>query len=116
MSCILPFASACCQESYCDDVVTVSVPGSQGIPGPPGESSSELAGWFIRDTLADARLVPSDPGNRFLIMLGGATKSDGFGAFMYWDNDSLATDNYSTTGGSVITPNDSSGPGRWLRM
>jgi hypothetical protein len=115
MSCILPFTMPCCQEEYCDDILTVGVPGPPGEEGPPGVTNGEMAGWFIRDTAAQARAIPNDLVNKWLNLLGSATKGDSYGGFFYWDQLSILTDNYSDYGGSVIAPSGSSGSGRWLR-
>lgn len=117
MSAILPSAVDCCETEFCTAPITVSVPGPAGSIGPAGPpGASGLLGLLVADNLAVARALPNLATNRFLIMLGGAVIGDSFGAFFFWDNTSVALDNYSATGGSVITPDGSSGPGRWIRF
>lgn len=117
MASILPSALNCCPTAFCSAPTVVAVPGPQGSVGPPGaDATAGLAGMFIRDNLASARLVPASPINTLLWMLGGAVKGDTFAATFYWDNDSFALDDYTTTGGSVINPTGNSGAGRWLRF
>lgn len=117
MSATLPSAVDCCEEEFCDAPITVSVPGPIGATGATGAAgASGLLGLLVADTLAAARALPNLSTNRYLIMLGGAALGDGFGGTFYWSSTSVLVDDYTDFGGSVITPNLSSGPGRWLRF
>lgn len=117
MSSILPSFSACCVEDYCADPVTVAVPGPPGPIGPEGPGvTAGLVGVAVVDHLIEARDLPSLATNRYMVMLGGAAAGDSFGGTFWWDPNSVLTDNYNEFGGSVITPNLSSGPGRWRRL
>lgn len=117
MASILPSALNCCVTAFCSAPAVVQVPGPIGPQGIPGVASSgETAGWFSRDTLDQARLIPASPINTFLVMRGATTANDGFGGLFNWDNNSVALDDYSAGGGSVITPLGWGGAGRWIRF
>lgn len=93
------------------------MPGPTGPAGPAGPAgASGLVGLLVADNLAAARALPNLPTNRYLIMLGGGAIGDGFGGTFFWDATSVLLDNYNEFGGSVITPDGSSGPGRWRRF
>jgi hypothetical protein len=116
MSAILPSSTLCCPTAFCDAPIVVSVPGPAGPTGPEGPpADGNLVGWFVANTLADARLIPAAATNTFLVQLGGAVLGDGFGGQWYWDPLSNALDNATEFGGSVINPTGNFGPGRWLR-
>ena len=116
MASILPSAVDCCVTALCSSPVTVAVPGPPGPPGPPGDDAEGgIPGYFIVEDLADARALPSDPTNLKMDMLGSSSPGDSFGGIFFWDNNSIEVDNYNAFGGSVITPNGSSGAGRWIK-
>lgn len=117
MSAILPSTTDCCEEDFCDSPITVSVPGAVGPAGPAGPAgASGLVGLLVADTLADARALPNLPTNRYLIMLGGAAVADTFGGNFAWDATSVELDDSNEFGSHIITPDGSSGPGRWVRI
>jgi len=117
MAAILPSALNCCVTQFCSAPTVVAVPGPKGDTGPVGPASSgETAGWFDRETLDAARLIPASSINVFLVMQGSTTPNDGFGGLFNWSNTSVALDNYSAGGGSVICPLGWGGQGRWLRF
>jgi len=116
MSAILPSSTLCCPTAFCDEPITVSVPGP---PGPQGEqgpvATGELAGWFTRANLALARLIPASDDNVFLVMLGGAVPLDGFGGQLAWAPLNSDLDDYTVFGGTTINPTGNPGLGRWKR-
>ena len=76
-----------------------------------GDGADGGAGRTV-DTMVELRALGEPKDTSTVLMLGFYAPNDGGAGTFYWDGASIAADD----GGTVIEPDVSAGPGRWLRM
>ena len=108
-----------CDQRCGIETITV-IPGPIGPAGPQGEPGEDSGGgggvgtggiWAVY-TFAELKAIPSSPDNRKADVSGEYAPFTGQFRTYMWDNTSGAGESVP----DVFTPDDSTGPGRWILM
>lgn len=100
-------------ESCCNESVTL-IPGPVGPAGEPGEpgAGGGAEGFFGAYTFAELKAIPSSSTNIFATVSGEDAPFTDQPRIYMWNNTSVEAELKP----SIMTPNDSVGPGRWIQI